>query len=114
MTILEEAKEQSLKRWRKILDDCPDIVIAFRGGGQPCGLTYGLCGFCELYTTDFAVNCPNCPLYPKVCSNYRLAPDGTISLYWRIVSKLKDGDNRGLKQMIQKMIREIEKVDTSA
>jgi len=108
ITTLEEAKEQSLRKWRKILDDYPRIIVTNRGSSQPCGLTYEHCGFCELY----GYNCVYCPLFPKVCINLGLP--GELSLYWRIVRKLGTDDNRGLKQMIQKMIREIERVDTSS
>lgn len=118
MITLEEAKEQSLKRWRKILSDYPDITVTSRGGSHPCTFTYGNCGFCEFFTTtnpiDITLSCKDCPLYSKVCANHRPTGEGKAPLYWRIVLKLRDSNDRGLKQMLQKMVREIERVDTSA
>ena len=101
MILLKEAKEQSLKRWKEMLDDYPNIKTHF--GGQPDGDVYGSCGFCDMFRTD----CIFCPLFPNICKP--LITDAT--LYWRICCKLASANKRGLKQMIQKMIREIEKVE---
>lgn len=99
MLTLQEAKAKTLKRWRKILDDYPNIEIEI--GGKPNDGVYGPCGFCQYY-----FYCADCLLRPEICNRFR-----DNSLFWNITEKLLSGNKRALKQMIQRMIREIEKVE---
>jgi len=95
-----EAKEMSLAKWKRHLEEYPDIKVRWEGSGHPAGE----CGFCLLYQTD----CERCPLYPETCCNSGYDSD---ALYWRIVARIEAGHGRGFKTLIRRMIREIEKAE---
>jgi len=89
---LEKAKRGSLKKWRTILKAYPDCEKMYGFG------VGSVCAFCCIYYYYWG-RC-KCLLYPKICGTYE-------SLFYRIYMKTEKKDKRGLKQMIQKMIREI-------
>ena len=99
-----EAKQVSLAKWKRHLEEYPNIETRYEGSYHPAGK----CGFCVRYLETLANNCENCPLYPAVCQNH--GGDGR-SLYHRIKAKLMLNDKRGLKSMIQRMVREIQKAE---
>ncbi len=107
MTIrLETAKDRSLKRWRKILADFPNINT--QPGGHPAEDIYGDCSFCQKYITPCCL-CEWCPLFSnKICYHH----EDESTLYWRIVDRLQAGKfDAKLKAMIEQMIKAIEEVE---
>ena len=87
---LQRAKRLSLIKWNKVLKAYPDF-------DKMSDLSRGVCGFCKEYDS-----CGKCPLKPSICFD-------DDSLFERISYKIERSDKQGLKKMIQKMIREIEK-----
>lgn len=92
---LAEAKEQSLKRWRKILEDYPNVKMRWE---QPDDEVYGNHGIC-----DYVYDCKRCPLYPKYCGAFE-----NKSIFWQICEKLEA--KKPCKRLIQQMIKAIEEI----
>ena len=106
VTTLEEAKQLSLRKWRAIKADLPNIKTSIFY--QPDDRIYGGCGLCSLYL-DSPGNkgCSQCGLKAKsVCCNW---PDPEF-LYWKICSSIEQEETKKLPTMVDQMIKAIEEL----
>jgi len=80
MTKLQRAKQQTRKKWQRVLRDLPKLSI------DDFGFGFGGCAFCAEYSSGAKIsdrNCSGCPI-KKQCAKYRGKKRTVLGKrYWR-------------------------------